>query len=71
MFPGSHIDPFFAAVTEATEEAVINALIAADTMIGFQGHKAEAIDHGQVQSLLEAHNVLVKPDTLLPSPTSE
>jgi D-aminopeptidase len=69
MFPGSHIDPFFAAVTEATEESVINALVAAETMTGFQGHKAEAIDHDRLQALLRAHNVLVKPGTLSPSST--
>jgi hypothetical protein len=49
MMPGSHIDPFFAAVTDATEEAVINALIAADTMTGYKGHRVEAIDHDKVQ----------------------
>ena len=69
MFPGSHIDPFFAAVTEATEESVINALIGAETLTGFRGHKAEAIDHTLVQALLRAHNMLVKPGTVIRSPT--
>jgi L-aminopeptidase/D-esterase-like protein len=60
MMPGSHIDPFFAAVTEATEEAVINALIAADTMTGYKGHRVEAIDHDKVQALLRFHHMLVE-----------
>lgn len=71
MFPGSHIDPFFAAVTEATEESVINALIAARTMTGYQGHKADAIDHDQLQALLRAHGMLVKPGTRIASSTLE
>jgi D-aminopeptidase len=60
MMPGSQIDPYFAAVTEATEEAVINALIAADTMTGYKGHRVEAIDHEKVRALLRFHRMLVE-----------
>jgi len=60
MMPGSHIDPFFAAVTEATEEAVVNALVAADTMTGYKGHRVEAIDHEKLQALLRFHHMLVE-----------
>jgi D-aminopeptidase len=38
-------DPLFMATIEATEEAVINALIAAETMTGRDGHVAEALPH--------------------------
>ncbi len=60
MLPSSHIDAFFKAVTEATEESLINALIAADTMTGQKGHRVEAIDHGKLQELLRFHRMLVE-----------
>jgi D-aminopeptidase len=60
MMPGSQIDPFFAAVADATEEAVVNALFAADTMTGYKGHRAEAIDHDKVLALLRYHHMLVE-----------
>jgi D-aminopeptidase len=60
MMPGSQIDPFFAAVTEATEESVINALIAADTMTGYMGHRADPIDHEKVRALLRLHHMLTR-----------
>ena len=63
MMPGNRIDPFFAAVTEATEEALINALIAAETMTGYKGHRVEAIDHKKLQEVLRAHHMLVERST--------
>jgi D-aminopeptidase len=60
MMPGSRIDPFFGAVAEATEEALINALIAAETMTGVKGHRVEAIGHKKVQELLRLHHMLVE-----------
>jgi len=39
------IDPLFMATIEATEEAVVNALIAAETMTGRDGHVAHALPH--------------------------
>lgn len=37
--------PLFQAAAEATEEAIWNALCAAETMVGYKGHKAYAIPH--------------------------
>jgi len=37
MVPHEHIDPFFEAVAEATEESILNALVAAETMTGLRG----------------------------------
>jgi D-aminopeptidase len=37
------LSPLFQAAAEATEEAILNALVAAETMTGFAGHTAEAI----------------------------
>lgn len=44
------MDPLFLATTQAVEESIINALIAAETMTGVNGTTVEAIDH---QALLE------------------
>jgi D-aminopeptidase len=43
MLVDSHIDPLFAAVVEATEAAIVNALLAAETMTGRKGVTAHAL----------------------------
>jgi D-aminopeptidase len=42
------IDPFFQATVEATSEAIGNALVAAETMIGRDGHVAHALPHDRL-----------------------
>ncbi len=44
------IDPLYAAVVEATEEAVLNALVAAEDMVGRDGHESFALPHGEVSA---------------------
>ena len=41
--PNHHMDPFFEATAEAVEEAILNALAMAETMVGFQGRTVHAI----------------------------
>jgi D-aminopeptidase len=43
MLPHHHLNPLFEAAAEATEEAVLNALTAAETMTGYRGHTAHAL----------------------------
>ena len=43
MLPNVQLSPFFPAVAEATEEAIVNALLAAETMTGRAGNTAEAL----------------------------
>jgi D-aminopeptidase len=50
------LDPLFAAVVYATEEAVINALVAAETMTGKNGAKAAAIPHDALREVLRKYN---------------
>ncbi len=45
MLRQERITPLFYAVIEATEEAIVNALVAAETMTGFRGHTAHALPH--------------------------
>lgn len=52
------ISPVFHATIEATEEAIINALVAARDMTGNEGHSIEAIDHGSLRDILRHFNRL-------------
>lgn len=53
------IDPFFQATIEATAEAIANALIAAETMIGKHGRIAHALPHDRLLDIWQRHGRLV------------
>ena len=53
--PPDHLDALFAAVIAATEEAILNALCAAETMTGFKGRIAHALPLERVGELLETY----------------
>jgi D-aminopeptidase len=59
---GRQLDPFFAAVVEATEEAVLNSLLAAPTVTGRAGHVAPGLPASQVRDLLIAAGRIDAPD---------
>lgn len=48
----THLNPLFSATVEATEEAVLNALTMASTMVGRDGRRVEAISLSRLQALL-------------------
>jgi D-aminopeptidase len=50
MIPHDQLDPIFTAVIDATEEAILNALCAAETMTGFAGRTAHALPHDAVRA---------------------
>jgi len=52
MLPHDQIDPLLRAVAEATEEAILNALCAAETMTGFEGHTAHALPLERLQEIV-------------------
>ncbi|HVW68842.1 MAG TPA: P1 family peptidase [Steroidobacteraceae bacterium] len=56
--PNAAIDPLFKGVVEATEEAVVNALVAARTMTGADGYTFYAVPHDQLRSLLKHYGRL-------------
>ena len=58
MLPNEHLDPLFEAVVGATEEAIVNALVAARTMTGHHARTIQALPHEQVQAILQRHNLL-------------
>ncbi|KAH8703499.1 peptidase family S58-domain-containing protein [Talaromyces proteolyticus] len=54
------IDSFFYAAAEATEEAILNALVGArDGLTGFMGHRAEGLPVDRVKELLETYRVKI------------
>lgn len=53
MFVDDNIDGLFHAVIEATEEAVLNAMLAAETMVGANGVTAHALPHEELIRALE------------------
>lgn len=53
--PTERLDPLFAATVEATEEAIVNALVAADEMTGADGTWFPALPHRQVQAALRSY----------------
>jgi len=55
QFPNDQINPLFEATVQAVEEAIINAMIAADTMEGINGNKAYALPHDKVIELLRKY----------------
>jgi D-aminopeptidase len=50
------LDPLFLATVEATEEAIINALVAGRDMTGDLGHSVKGIDHGELIKILREYN---------------
>jgi D-aminopeptidase len=52
MLSNRLISALFIATVEATEEAIVNALVAAETMTGIEGRTVEAIPHGRLRELL-------------------
>ena len=55
MLSNSRISALFSATVEATEEAIINAMIAAETMTGVDGRRVDAIPHDKVRELMKTY----------------
>ncbi len=51
-----NMSPLFLAAIEATEEAILNSLFAAETMTGRNGNRAEALPKEQVIEILKKYN---------------
>ncbi len=58
MLPNELMNDLFLATVQATEEAIVNALVAAETMTGIDGYKVYAIPHDRLQSALKKYNRL-------------
>jgi L-aminopeptidase/D-esterase-like protein len=51
--PNDRLDPIFAAVVQATEEAVVNALVDNQSMTGRDDHHVEALPHDRLLKLIK------------------
>jgi D-aminopeptidase len=61
MLSNDDISALFEATVQATEEAIINALIAAETMTGIEGHRIVALPHGPLKDVMKRYNRLSPP----------
>ena len=52
MLPNDAMSPLFLATVQATEEAIVNAMVAAETMTGINGHTVHALPHDRLIDLL-------------------
>jgi L-aminopeptidase/D-esterase-like protein len=57
QIPWNRIDPFYAATVYSVEEAVLNALVANDSMVGRDSHRSPALPHDMLKTLLDRANV--------------
>jgi L-aminopeptidase/D-esterase-like protein len=60
MLPNDALDPIFLATVQATEEAIINAMLAAKTMTGADNHTVIALPHDRLREVLKKYNRLGK-----------
>ena len=60
MLPNDSLDPLFLATVQATEEAIVNAMVAAETMTGIDDHTVIALPHDRLREVLKKYNRLQK-----------
>jgi D-aminopeptidase len=59
-YPNGLLNPLFEATVQAVEESILNALMAAKTMTGRDGHRVYALPHDEVRALLKQHAMVPK-----------
>jgi D-aminopeptidase len=60
MLPNDRMNPLFEATIQAVEESIINALVAAETMMGRDDHKVIALPHDGMREILRKYNRLIE-----------
>src|SRR5215469_14092520 len=58
MLPNDKMNPVFEATVEATEESIINAMVAATSMTGIDNHHVSALPHDKLRAVLKKYNRL-------------
>jgi L-aminopeptidase/D-esterase-like protein len=56
--PNGDLSPFFVATIEATEEAIVNAMVAAETMTGIDGNTVHRLPHDRLREVLRKYGRL-------------
>ena len=60
MLPNQRLNPIFLATVQATEEAIVNAMVAAKTMKGINDFEVIGLPHDKLREVLKKYNRLVK-----------
>jgi D-aminopeptidase len=60
VYPDNRMDPLIDATVLATEEAIVNCLVAAETMVGINSNRVHAIPHEQLRTILRKYNRLIE-----------
>jgi D-aminopeptidase len=60
MLPNDRIEPVFSATVQSVEEAIINSMVAAETITGIENHRVRALPHDQLQAVLKKYNRLAQ-----------
>jgi L-aminopeptidase/D-esterase-like protein len=55
MLANEALNPVFEAVAQATEEAIVNAMVGAETMTGVDGHRVVALPHDKLRAALKKY----------------
>jgi D-aminopeptidase len=58
MAPNEAMNPLFEATVQAVEEAIVNAMVAAETMTGIDGHRVAGLPHDRLREALKKYNRL-------------
>ncbi len=58
MLPNDSLDPVFRATVEATEESIVNAMVAAHDMVGVDDHRVIALPHAALRAVLKKYDRL-------------
>ena len=56
MLPNQQLNPIFLATVQATEEAVVNAMVAAKTMKGINDYEVIGLPHDRLREVLKKYN---------------
>jgi len=56
MLPNWMMSPLFEATVQAVEEAIVNTLVAAETMEGINNNKVWALPHGRLIQIMKKYN---------------
>ncbi len=64
MMPNDVLDPVFEAVAEATEESIVNAMVAAKTMTGIDGYTVHALPHDRLVAAMKKYGRYQEPETV-------
>ena len=58
VLPNEAMNPLFTATVQATEEAIVNALVGGETMVGIDGHRVLGLPHDRLREILARYGRL-------------